>query len=417
MSQIDLAWGAGPSARYETLAERFRPIFARIAERAVERELTRELAFEPIKWLREAGFGAVRLPEEAGGLGASLPELANLLIELSEADSNVTQALRVHFGLTEDVLNSRDEARRARWFSRIAAGEYAGSAWTEAGNASLQAFGTRLTETNGTLRLNGAKYYTTGSLYASWIDVGATGPQGEELSVFVRTDAPGVSIVDDWDGFGQILSVSGTTTFTDVPVAPEEVVLDTERFRYGAAFYQLYHLATIAGIGRAITRDVARAVAARNRTYTHANGPRSAQDPQVLAVVGRARGAAYSAAAIALQAAGSLQRAFDAHFAGDEAAEERANAIAELETAQAQTVVTNLILDASTTLFDALGASATRKPLGLDRHWRNVRTLSSHNPRIYKDRIVGDFAVNGTLPPYQWRIGTPVVEAERQAAE
>ncbi|MBS7537585.1 acyl-CoA dehydrogenase family protein [Ancylobacter lacus] len=417
MSQIDLAWGAGPSARYETLAERFRPIFARIAERAVERELTRELAFEPIKWLREAGFGAVRLPEEAGGLGATLPELANLLIELSEADSNVTQALRVHFGLTEDVLNSRDTERRERWFARIAAGEYAGSAWTEAGSAALQAFGTRLTEVDGTLRLNGVKYYTTGSLYASWIDVGATGPQGEELSVFVRTDAPGVEIVDDWDGFGQILSVSGTTTFADVAVAREEVVLDTERFRYGAAFYQLYHLATIAGIGRAITREVARAVAARNRTYTHANGPRSAQDPQVLAVVGRARGAAYSAAAIALQAAGSLQRAFEAHFNGDEAAEERANAIAELETAQAQTVVTNLILDASTTLFDALGASATRKPLALDRHWRNVRTLSSHNPRIYKDRIVGDFAVNGTLPPYQWRIGTPAAEPARQAAE
>lgn len=417
MSQIDSAWGAGPTDRYEALVERFRPVFARISATAIERELKRELAFEPIRWLKEAGFTAVRLPVEAGGQGASLPELANLLIELSEADSNVTQALRVHFGVLEDVLNTREEARSARWFQRIAAGETTGSAWTEAAGGTLETFGTRLSEKNGQLVLNGAKYYTTGSLYADWIDVGVTGPEGEELSVFVRADAPGVTIVDDWDGFGQVLSVSGSTTFTDVPVAREEVVPDAERWRYSAAFYQLYHLATIAGIGRAITHDVARAVAARNRTYTHANGPRSAQDPQVLAVVGRARGAAYSAAAIALQAAASLERAFASHFAGDEAAEERANAIAELETAQAQTVVTNLILDASTTLFDALGASATRKPLGLDRHWRNVRTLSSHNPRIYKDRIIGDFAVNGTLPPYQWRIGTPVAEPERQAAE
>ena len=44
-------------------------------------------------------------------------------------------------------------------------------------------------------------------------------------------------------------------------------------------------------------------------------------------------------------------------------------------------------------------------PAGLDRHWRNARTLASHNPRIYKHRIIGDFAVNGTPPPYQWRIG------------
>lgn len=417
MSQIDSAWGAGPSERYEALAERFRPVFARIAETAVERELKRELAFEPIRWLKEAGFGAVRLPVEAGGQGASLPELANLLIELSEADSNVTQALRVHFGVLEDVLNTRDEARRARWFTRIAAGETTGSAWTEAAGGALEAFGTRLSEKDGRLVLNGAKYYTTGSLYAEWIDVGVTGAQGEELSVFVRTDAPGVSIVDDWDGFGQVLSVSGSTTFTDVPVAREEVVPDKERWRYSAAFYQLYHLATIAGIGRAITRDVARAVAARTRTYTHANGARSSHDPQVLAVVGRARGAAYSAGAIALQAAASLERAFAAHFVADEVAEERANAIAELETAQAQTVVTDLVLGAATGLFDALGASATRKPLGLDRHWRNARTLSSHNPRIYKDRIVGDFAVNGTLPPYQWRIGTPAPEPARHAAE
>ncbi len=45
------------------------------------------------------------------------------------------------------------------------------------------------------------------------------------------------------------------------------------------------------------------------------------------------------------------------------------------------------------------------RSLGLDRHWRNARTLSSHNPRIFKDRVVGDYAVNGTEPPFQWKIG------------
>ena len=111
------------------------------------------------------------------------------------------------------------------------------------------------------------------------------------------------------------------------------------------------------------------------------------------------------AGAIVLQVAQAIERAYQAHFSGNEAAEEQANAIAELETSQAVPVVTNLILEASTLIFDTLGASAARKPVALDRHWRNARTLSSHNPRIYKDRIVGDFAVNGTPPPYQWRIG------------
>jgi alkylation response protein AidB-like acyl-CoA dehydrogenase len=406
MTQIENAWGAGPGEDYETIAAPFRPIFMRIAENAIARDLGRDLPHEAIRDLKEAGFGAVRLPVEAGGKGASLPQFFNLLIELSAADSNITQALRGHFGFTEDILNTRDAARRALWLGRIGSGEITGNAWSEIGaGAALDRFATHVAEKDGRLVLNGAKYYTTGSLFADWIDVGASNAEGEGISVAVRRHAEGVDVVDDWDGFGQVLTASGTTTFRDVVVTPEDIVVDEARFRYSAAFYQLVHLATLAGIGRAITADVAKAVAERRRTYTHAAAARSSEDPQVLQVVGRIRAAAYAASAITLQAAASLQRAFDAHFSDDEAAEEKANAIAELEAAQAQTVVSDLILEASTLLFDALGASATKKPAGLDRHWRNARTLASHNPRIYKHRIIGDFAVNGTPPPYQWRIG------------
>jgi hypothetical protein len=53
-----------------------------------------------------------------------------------------------------------------------------------------------------------------------------------------------------------------------------------------------------------------------------------------------------------------------------------------------------------------LGASSAARNLALDRYWRNARTITNHNPRVYRDRIVGDFAVNGTPPPGQYRIGT-----------
>ncbi|MET3595292.1 alkylation response protein AidB-like acyl-CoA dehydrogenase [Mesorhizobium shonense] len=405
MTQIDSAWGAGPSARYETLAERFRPIFAQIAAGAVERELGRELPAEEIARLKQAGLGALRIPEAEGGLGATLPELANILIELSAADSNITQALRGHFGFVEDVVNKTSSESRKRWAERIVRGEIAGNAWTEIGDAKQDVFSTRISYKGNRLVLNGAKYYTTGSLFADWIDVGATGLDGKGIVLQVRRDDPGVDVIDDWDGFGQTLTASGTTIFTDVTVDPDDVVVDDDKFRYGAAFYQLVHLATLAGIGRAIANETAVAVAARNRSYSNGAGPRSSQDPQVLQVVGRIRSNAYAAGAIVLQVAQAIERAYQAHFAGDADSEEKANAIAELETSQAVTVVTDLVLQASTIIFDALGASSTRKPIGLDRHWRNARTLSSHNPRIYKDRIVGDYAVNGTPPPYQWRIG------------
>ncbi len=405
MTQIDLAWGEGPTERYESLAGRFRPLFAEIAKGALDRELSRTLPAAEIEGLKWAGLGALRLPEAEGGLGATLPELFNILIELSEADSNITQSLRGHFGFVEDVVNKAQGPDRKRWTERISRGEIAGNAWTEIGNAKQEGFSTRISEKDGKLVVNGEKYYTTGSLFADWIDIGATGLNGEGVGVQVRRDDPGVTVVDDWDGFGQTLTASGTTTLVDVPVNPADIVADDDKFRYGAAFFHTVHLATLAGIGRAIANETAAAVAKRTRSYSNAAGPRASQDPQILQVVGRIRSNAYTAGAIVLQVARAIERAYQAHFSGDAEAEEKANAIAELETSQALNVVTNLILEASTILFDTLGASAARKPAALDRHWRNARTLSSHNPRIYKDRIVGDYAVNGTPPPYQWRIG------------
>ncbi|MBX3567914.1 MAG: monooxygenase [Rhizobiaceae bacterium] len=407
MSHSDLAWGTSPTPDYETVADRFRPIFARIAETAVERELARRLPVEEIGWLQAAGFGALRLPRAEGGSGVSLSDFLVLLIELSEADSNVTQSLRGHFGFVEEIATALPGPHRSRWAERIARGATVGIAWTEIGAAGIEGFSTRVVRKDGRLLLNGSKYYTTGSLYSDWIDVGALNDEDVDVNVVVRRDAAGVDVVDDWDGFGQTLTASGTTHFTDVEVDPLDILVADEKFRHATGFYQLVHLATLAGIGRALTKDVATAVAARRRTFSHAAAARSSQDPQVLQVVGRVRAAAYCAGAIVLQAARALEAAASARHSGDEAAEDRLNAVAELESAQAQAVVTSLVLDAANAAFDALSASATRRPNGLDRHWRNARTLSSHNPRIYKDRIVGDFAVNGTLPPYQWRIGTP----------
>jgi alkylation response protein AidB-like acyl-CoA dehydrogenase len=60
--------------------------------------------------------------------------------------------------------------------------------------------------------------------------------------------------------------------------------------------------------------------------------------------------------------------------------------------------VTRIAGDALWRFFDAASASSTDADLALDRHWRNARTVSSHNPVVYKARLVGDWAVNRTLP-------------------
>ncbi|NBD23906.1 acyl-CoA dehydrogenase family protein [Paenibacillus glycinis] len=400
-------WGFA-SDRYEQLAERFRPDFRRIREGAVYRELNRKLLHEEIRLLQERRFGALRIPEEEGGFGVSIPELFHLLIELSEADSNVTQALRIHFGFVERILNLPDGDRRRRWLKRIADGAIVGNALTETGSAQVGSYNTKLALREDGLRLNGTKYYSTGTLYADWIVVGATSEQGDVVTAIVPSTASGVDIVDDWEGFGQTLTGSGTTVFRETPVEPDDVFTRETYAKYATAFAQMVHLSTLAGIARAAAIDVAASIAERRRTYSHAAAGRSSEDPQVLQVAGRVHSQAYAAGALVLKAAESVQRAYEARSLAD--AEDDANVEAEIEVAQAQTVVAGLVLDAVAAIFDALGASATIRSKALDRYWRNARTIASHNPLIYKERIVGEYAVNGTHPPFAWQtgIGSPL---------
>jgi len=391
---------------YENLAARFRPIFQRIAAGAVEREQARSLPHEPIQWLKEAGFGAVRVPVEYGGGGASLPQLFELLIELAEADSNVPQALRGHFAFAEDRLNATPGPGRDLWFKRFVEGDIVGCAWTEIGNVTIGDVITKVSPQGDGWRLNGEKFYSTGSLFSDWIDVYAQrSDTGGDVIAAVRTRQPGIAQSDDWDGFGQRTTGSGTSRFVDAEVDADNIIDFATRFKYQTAFYQLVLLATLAGIGRAALRDVAQQVRTRKRIYSHGNAPRVSDDPQVQQVVGEVAALVYAAEASALKAAQPAQRAYLARFSGNEAQERAANVDAELESAKAQVVVSELIQRATSELFNALGASDIREGKSLDRHWRNARTVSSHNPVIYKARIVGDWAINGTEPPYVWQIG------------
>lgn len=65
---------------------------------------------------------------------------------------------------------------------------------------------------------------------------------------------------------------------------------------------------------------------------------------------------------------------------------------------RAQAVVPEAVLEVCTRIFDTLGASATSATLRLDRHWRNARTLATHDPAAFKVRMAGDWLVNGTPP-------------------
>lgn len=391
---------------YETLANRFRPLFRQIATGNVVREQGRDLPRESILLLKQAGFGAVRVPVEHGGAGASVPQLFELLIELAEADSNIPQALRAHFAFVEDRLNAPPGPARDAWFARFVAGELVGNGWTEVGSVKLGEVITKVSPQAAGFVLNGAKYYSTGSIFADWIDVYARrSDNGADVIAVVDARHPGVTHSDDWDGFGQRTTGSGTSVYVDVPLPAEHLIPFETRFKYQTAFYQLVLLAVLAGIGRAIERDVTQEIRERKRVFSHGTADTTRGDAQIQQVVGQISAQVYAAEAATLRCAWPLQRAYVARFGHDQELERQANIDAEIETAKAQVVVSELILRAATDLFNALGASGVSVSKSLDRHWRNARTAASHNPWIYKARIVGDWTINGTEPLYVWQIG------------
>lgn len=405
MSQNPLSVGTD----YETLANRFRPLFRQIAAGTVEREQARDLPFEPIRWLKEAGFGAVRMPVEFGGAGASISQLFQLLIELAEADSNIVQSLRGHFAFVEDRLNAPPSPARDAWFARFVAGVLVGNGWTEIGAVKIGEVITKVRPEGENFVLNGAKYYSTGSIFADWVDVYAQrSDNGADVIAIVDARHSGVSHSDDWDGFGQRTTGSGTSLYVEVPLSAEQVIPFETRFKYQTAFYQLVLLAVLAGIGRAVERDVAHEVRTRKRVFSQGSADTTHGDPQIQQVVGQISAQVYAAEAATLRSAEPLQRAYLARFANDAEAERQANIDAEIETSKAQVVVSELVLRVTTDLFNALGASGVSINKSLDRHWRNARTAASHNPWIFKARIIGDWVVNGIEPKYVWQIGNSV---------
>lgn len=399
------------------LRARFAPLFAEIAAGALEREHERALPREAVRALAEAGFGTLRLPVELGGAGATIPQLTALLVDLAAADSNLPQIWRGHIAFVEDLLVTPHTAFRERWLDRIAQGAVIGNAWSEIGSVERGAFDTILTVEDGSAEVSGKKFYTTGSIYADYSDTLVQSPDGSQHIAVVPLDQPAVRISDDWDGFGQRLTGTGTIVYDRAPLDPADVIPFADRFGYQTAIYQLVLLAVHAGIAAAVEADAVKAVAARTRTYSHGNADRVRQDPQILQVVGEISAVAHGAAALADQVAHAVQAAHEAAAVQGEAARagrtsdepqtvQDAIVAAELASARAQILTSRLVPEAATQLFDALGASAVREGAALDRHWRNARTVASHNPWVYKAREVGDFAVNGTEPGFQWAIGT-----------
>jgi alkylation response protein AidB-like acyl-CoA dehydrogenase len=359
-------------------------LLEQIAAGAAERDRDRIPPFHEIRRIADAGLGALRVPAALGGPGGSLRDLFALVIAIAQADSNIAQSLRSHFHFVEGRIAAGDE----RWLGEVLRRRLFGNGTVERTTKEMFGFETALTPDGDGWRLNGTKYYSTGSLYCDWIVVGARLPDETIVSAVVPVDRAGVTLEDDWDGMGQRLTASGTSRFADVRVEPDEVLasgIGKPATAPRGAFLQLYLVAVSAGIARNAARDAAVVALKRTRNVPHAPPVPPREDPLVQRAVGQISAYAYAVEHAVLAAADLLDQ-------GDQ----HAGALA---AAQAQVVAAELVPRAAEMLFDAGGASATARALDLDRHWRNARTLASHNAAMYKAMAIGDLLINDAALP------------------
>ncbi len=351
-----------------------------------------------IQYLKSQKIGALRLPKQYGGQALSIEELFAVIIELGRVDSDVAHIFHSHFNFTEEVIRHPDPAYREKWFKRIASGNIISNALAElsSNNVGSSKVNTKILNENGQLFLDGKKYFTTGTLYADYVLVFAQSHLGTLCHVVVPTNREGVEIFDDWIGIGQRNTASGTTVFNHVTISEDEIRWPKPNGLINKPFAQLYIQAIIAGQTKAVEDRTAVLLANRGRTFSYGNAEQARDEPLFLEKAGEISSIAFIVEQAVLRAARSLDRVIQHlnHPTHDDFLQKAA-----IETAKVKVSIDPLALKAANLMFEVIGASAMGRETLNDRHWRNIRTLSTHNPVSLKAKVLGEILVNKSTVP------------------
>ncbi|MFB5081585.1 acyl-CoA dehydrogenase family protein [Raoultella sp. C349492] len=387
----------------EVLLIATRELSTRLAQQAAARDAGRIMPFDVFAQMRQLRLGALRVPTSAGGAGGSWRDVVQQYLALARGDASVAQAFLGHVVFVERLLLMGTEAQKKNFLSLAVAGYLFSGAAAERGGQFRGELQTRLTTEGDHFRLNGVKHYSTGALFGDWLKIRCLDEHGQMVSAIVPANRPGIIRHDDWNGMGQRCSASGTTELHNVRVEPAEILVmepwRTQRHHAGAAA-QIIHCAIDAGIAQAALDDALDFARQHVRPVKESGVSSGNEDPYLLHVVGEMSAHCRAAEALVVSAATQLETAAKARFS-QQAVDvcEQLAAQASLAVAEAKTVSTRASLAVSQWLFDIGGASATVRTRNLDRHWRNARTHTTHDPLAYKYRTLGDFYVNGELPP------------------
>lgn len=364
-----------------------------------ERDRERHVPAEVMDVFSNSGLWGITVPKAYGGAEVSYATLAEVITLISSADASLGQVPQNHYCLLEDIRLQGSDAQKAWFFDLALKGNRFANALSETGGKTVQDIQTRFVTDGEDVVINGRKGYCTGSLYAHWLGVLALDNEGRAHLAFVPRRTAGLTVVDDWSSIGQRNTASGTVLAHDLRV-PAFNVFKTyrsyEKPTLAGPFAQITTAAIDAGIARAALRDTLTFVREHARPWIDSGLDKASEDPLTLIQIGQL--------SIHLDAAEALlERAGNVMDSVRAAPGEDGVARASVAVAKAKVLTTEIALEASSRLFELGGTRSSLARHNHDRHWRNARVHTLHDPVRWKYHLVGNWLLNGVNPPrHDW---------------
>ena len=367
---------------------------------SVVRDRERRLPHDELELFSHTGLWGITVPKAYSGAGVSNVTLAKIIALIAAADSSLGQIPQNHFYALEVLRVNGSASQKQRLYAHVLAGQRFGNALAEIGTKSAHERTTHLAKAEHGFRITGRKFYATGALYAQRIPTSVVDDDGIQHLAFVPRDSDGLTVIDDWSGFGQRTTGSGSVVFDNVWVEAEDVIPFQSAFERPTSvgpLAQILHAAIDTGIARAAFEDALHFVRTKTRPWIDATTDIASEDPLTLKSFGQLSVRLHAAEAL-LERAGEF---LDSAQANPNASTVAAASIA---VAEARAISTDISLAAGSTLFELAGSQATLAEHGLDRHWRNARVHTLHDPVRWKYHAVGNYYLNDENPPLRGTI-------------
>ncbi|MFT4180920.1 MAG: SfnB family sulfur acquisition oxidoreductase [Rhizobium sp.] len=343
----------------------------------------------------QSGLWSINVPKKFGGPEVSYATLAKVIEIISAADSSIGQVAQNHLGVVAAIRTVSDEAQQKQLFDEVLKGTRFGNAFSEFGSKRAVDFETRFTDAGDHVIVKGQKFYSSGALLAHLVPIVALDDEGRAWYAIADRGAPGLTVIDDWSSFGQRTTLSGTVIIDNVKVPKTHLVPGYKGYdkpTADGAIFQIIQVAVDTGIAQAAIDETIDFVRTKSRAWVDSGLERASDDPYTIQAVGDLTLRLHAAQALLEKAGYAIDRAV-ANPTEDTVAE------AQIVTAEAKILSTEIAIAATNKLFELAGTRSTLAEHNLDRHWRNARTHTLHDPVRWKYAILGKYFLNDEKPP------------------